>query len=240
MTPEEKAVVQAAIRHYHANPLTHVFSLPGSLGATTQALIYACNECNTDTHRCPGCGEQIEHGDNACQDCGQNGTETHCFECTTDDPRPWCDCASDETCKGPCRRRAHSPQLCPFRLVSVSIEDSGVPESEWRAATFLHILAGDELRMGADTAKVIGASANLWHASVQSQRMMSGKWWDDVTRWEHIEVACVLDINRSGEYTRLSMSPDVPVEILCDAERAALLVLQQAFPRTVEIKGEEQ
>jgi hypothetical protein len=41
----------------------------------------------------------------------------HCPECCHDpscpdgeDPRVWCDCRDDETCKGPCRQRAHDPR----------------------------------------------------------------------------------------------------------------------------------
>lgn len=42
-----------------------------------------------------------------------------CLECidvaNNEDPRPWCDCAwdDDESCTGPCRKRAHRPQDCP-------------------------------------------------------------------------------------------------------------------------------
>lgn len=231
MTPEERAVVQAAIRQYRSEPLASVFSLPGSLGVAVQALIYACNECNTDTHRC-GCGEVLRHGD---ADCGQTciyvPSDMTCSECIygDEDPRAWCDCreGEDETCKGPCRKRAHFPQHCPVLPAA---------EPEWRESTFLHILEGDSLRIGQDKAEVIGAYAILWHAHVESKRMMSGKWWDTITPHDHIEVRCVLDINNSGDYTKLSMSPDIPVEILCDAERAALLTLQTAFPGTSEVK----
>lgn len=243
MTPEERAVVQAAIRAHRASPLSSVFALPGSLGATVQTLILSCNECNTDTHRC-GCGNVLQHGDTVCWEHECLPPDMTCSECIygDEDPAPWCDCLENEVCKGPCRRRAHSPACCPSRAqpepepddYTIVQTSSGIKVTEyvWRAATFLHILAGDKLRIGTDTAEVIGASANLWHASVQSQRMMSGKWWDNITPFDHIEVQCVLDINGSGEYTKLSMSPDVAVEIECDAERAALLILQQAFPGT--------
>lgn len=189
MTPEERAVVQAAIRDYHAHPLSNILIQPGSLRAAVQALVYACHECNTDRHRCGGCGTDLQHGDNACKGC--------------------------------------------------SIDNGFAPPygREWQKSTFLHILEGDSLRIGQDTAVVIGASALLWHAHVESKRMMSGKWWDTITPHDHIEVHCVLDINNSGEYTRLTIDPSTDVEILCDAERATLLTLQTAFPGTKEIKS---
>jgi hypothetical protein len=43
-----------------------------------------------------------------------------CSECTeNDDPRSWCDCQDDEQCIGPCRKRAHHPDRCPFRSAYV-------------------------------------------------------------------------------------------------------------------------
>jgi len=43
-----------------------------------------------------------------------------CPECTVDeDPAPWCDCQHDETCKGPCRQRAHDPERCPERSLLI-------------------------------------------------------------------------------------------------------------------------
>lgn len=38
-----------------------------------------------------------------------------CEECVEpdEDPRPWCDCEPGDTCKGPCRNRAHDPERCP-------------------------------------------------------------------------------------------------------------------------------
>ncbi len=38
-----------------------------------------------------------------------NRPKAPCFECVTndDDPCAWCDCRTDEVCKGPCRQKAH-------------------------------------------------------------------------------------------------------------------------------------
>lgn len=62
MTPEEKAVIQAAINDRDLSP---------ALADAVQRLTYSCAECNTDTHRCGGCGENVLHGD---YDCGKNCT----------------------------------------------------------------------------------------------------------------------------------------------------------------------
>jgi hypothetical protein len=121
----EKDVVQAAIKVYRIRLAGVVFSSKQGdearfqLKKATEALIYGCDQCNYDRHLCPGCGANVEHGDFACADCHPpTGTSHPCFECLidpTEDPAPWCDCRSDEECKGPCRRRAHAPEHCPNR-----------------------------------------------------------------------------------------------------------------------------
>jgi len=74
MTPEEKAVIQAAISA--SRTLGGMFD-KSPLAEATRKLIYSCNECNTDQHRCFGCGAPIGHGDTDCgMDCTQSGTLT--------------------------------------------------------------------------------------------------------------------------------------------------------------------
>jgi len=128
MTPEEKAVVQAAIAWRNSlDSRSHVRivdSPEDRLLNATSALVYACDDCNYDRNTCPGCGENIGHGDGCCTECRETkADEAHpCTECLTDpneDPAPWCDCLRDETCKGPCRQRAHHPYLCPNRQADI-------------------------------------------------------------------------------------------------------------------------
>jgi predicted RecB family endonuclease len=51
---------------------------------------------------------------------------TSCPECidvaNNEDPAPWCDCRSGETCTGPCRRRAHAPEDCPILATATVAE----------------------------------------------------------------------------------------------------------------------
>lgn len=68
MTPEEKAVVQAAIKSRYAG----LAGLPipsDELRVAIDELIISCPDCNTDRHTCPGCGANLPHGDVACGDC---------------------------------------------------------------------------------------------------------------------------------------------------------------------------
>lgn len=75
MTPQEKAVIQAAIRLYHAHEFGRdqlgnaLIEAGQGFDEAVRALIYSCNDCNHATHRCPGCGADIEHLDGACQEC---------------------------------------------------------------------------------------------------------------------------------------------------------------------------
>jgi hypothetical protein len=48
-----------------------------------------CEQCNTNTHRCPGCGEDVKHGTVACADCAR---ETH---------RAGCGCPEDDGWRTP-------------------------------------------------------------------------------------------------------------------------------------------
>lgn len=76
-----------------------------------------CTMCDTDTHRCHGCGEPVEHGKHACDQCElihADGPPPPCCEHMLnpdEDPAPWCDCRSDDDMArghaGPCKRQAH-------------------------------------------------------------------------------------------------------------------------------------
>lgn len=91
-------------------------------------------------------------------------------------------------------------------------------EPEWMPAEWQHVLAGDRVRLGAQEADVTRSSVGAWHV-------------DNTDRyrprpWEHTEVSISLaHLDRP-----LVMAPGGPVEILADRERAAVLVLQKAFP----------
>lgn len=68
MTPQEKAIVQAAI--------TWRLEIPGNRTRSTVALeqatwelITTCSRCNCGGHTCPGDGKSIGHGDT---DCGEH------------------------------------------------------------------------------------------------------------------------------------------------------------------------
>jgi len=70
VTPEEKAVVQAAIAWRHSLDNRSYVRIVGSpedrLLNATLTLIYGCSDCNYGRHVCPGCGENIGHEDNCC------------------------------------------------------------------------------------------------------------------------------------------------------------------------------
>lgn len=166
----------------------------------------------------------------------------YCGECLdpNEDPAPWCECGVGETCIGPCKHRAHQPGMCPERTLEPAAghDEGKVWASVWVASTMLHIEPGDLIRIpgSADLAEVLNMRRGLWHAGVRSVLMKSGKWWDEITKWEHFEVRADLSVN-GGLATGLTQYPsDTPVEILCTPERAAQLVLAQAFIGTTEAK----
>lgn len=145
MTPEEKAVIEAAITLVTAvraglDPVP----LDSELAAVVEALLFTCPQCNEGGHVCPGDGRSIGHTQTDCGDHEETSpirviqwpdpwnnppatrgvtAETHpCFECVDEDedPAPWCDCLVGDRCKGPCRQRAHAAERCPNRSCACS------------------------------------------------------------------------------------------------------------------------
>ncbi len=140
MTPEEKAVIDAAMEWHYAilaNPSAiplvpmsgPALALEG-ISRATWRLVTSCPECNAGGHTCPGDGKSISH---TATDCGEHEGPTYrewvkqhadastypCWECLvdpTEDPLPWCDCQPDDLAQPahpyPCRLRAHSPENC--------------------------------------------------------------------------------------------------------------------------------
>lgn len=70
MTPEEKAVIDAAIAE--RNSLWNLFATGANspLIAAIDALIFSCPKCNAGGHVCPGDGNPISHTQS---DCGDHG-----------------------------------------------------------------------------------------------------------------------------------------------------------------------
>ena len=246
MTPEEKAVIDAAMEWHYAilaNPSAiplvpmsgPALALEGISHATWQ-LVTSCPECNAGGHTCPGDGNSINH---TATDCGEHedlrqsiadASTYPCWECLvdpTEDPAPWCDCQPgalfNPAHSYPCRNRAHSPENCLNRPE---------PEPTWEPATLLYTLAGDRIRIGQDETDVLRSSSGAWHAQVVSSVLPSGKTWDKVTPWEHTELRLDLSANPGFQ----EYPPNLPCEILCTPERLAILNLMQGIPGTTVIK----
>lgn len=94
--------------------------------------------------------------------------------------------------------------------------------AEWIASTFLHIEQGDHLRIGQDEATVLMVSKLNWHATHDNPYQPKA--------WEHVQVEADLGFGRSP------FPSDTVVEILCDAERKAQLIMSHAGlkPRRVD------
>lgn len=212
MTPEERRVLDLAIEWGRAVEFKQdTVQLLTSLEEAAWALILACPQCNTDRHRCPGCGAPIGH---TATDCGTGCTDDphqdavevaaemvvalHCDECCDEDPAPWCDCRDDETCKGPCRKRAHDPDRCPALAA-------------WIPAVIWDALAGDKIRAGSERQGwTEGEVTRRYAAKIKGRQALMA------------DLTC-----------RPGMHPyplDFAIEIWCTPERKAQLTMQQAFP----------
>jgi hypothetical protein len=161
-----------------------------------------------------------------------------CAECLTDpneDPLPWCDCRPGETCKGPCRQRAHAPSLCPNRSVDIPhniVMGTEVQEPPlWTLTEWQHVIMKDIVRLPGrpETEASVGSvQRQQRHADSREYTGQDGKVRDWVTPHEHeiIFARLILD----GSERTVNFPPETPVEILMSASRRAALTVQQAFP----------
>lgn len=223
MTPEEKAIIDAAIYLKYCIDAGTAGDPPSidRLLDTVDALIFAYCGQHEPTYR-----EWVgQHAD---------ASTYPCWECLVDpieDPLPWCDCRPEDSAEPahpyPCRLRAHTPENCLNRP-----ESAGPPDKTWEPATLLYCLAGDRIRIGQDETDVLRSSSGAWHAQVVSSVLPSGKTWDKVTPWEHTELRLDLSANPGFQ----EYPPNLPCEILCTPERLAILHLMQGIPGTTVIK----
>jgi hypothetical protein len=165
VTPEEKAVIDAAIEWRHVAGRDVDQSIPGvsptgDLKGVVDALIFSCPECNAGGHTCPGDGNPISH---TATDCGEHEEET-----PSNAGRAW----------------GKPKQVGDGQMIS-----------DWVPTTLLYALAGDRLRIGQDETDVLRSSSGAWHANVISSVLPSGKVWDKIHPWEHRELRLELSAN---------------------------------------------
>lgn len=141
MTPEEKAIVQAAIEanQIGREPSTAQLTV---LRQATHQLMFNCPECNSGGHTCPGDGKSIGHGDT---DCGEH------------DPDP--DLPDEHLLRAMEEREQ----------VELWADDPGAGP-RWIPATFADCLAGDHIRIGAEETDVLRANRGIWHADARDER----------------------------------------------------------------------
>ena len=116
-------------------------------------------------------------------------------------------------------RRVHDHAPGAHRETCLADEQTTWAVAEWR-----WVLAGDRVRLKGQEAAVTTSDVGSWHAAIESKRLSSGKWWDKVTPWEHMEVAVRLE--HMGD-RMLRFPASGKVEILCDEDRAKLLLFQR-------------
>ena len=231
MTPEEKAVIEAAVDWHHLWERR-----PGgnhaALYDTVRALIYSCPECNAGGHTCPGDGNPIGH---TASDCGEHddprqavvdGSTFPCWECLTDpteDPAPWCDCRREDfggqNPGHPCRLRAHSPDRCLNRPpTSVKVVQVRADDPAWVTSTMTNVLINDRIRLGTDEATVLRSNRGIWNVDTRD-------YWQPKA-FRHEEFRMALDVLPEFKQYPATLA----VEILCTPERLAVLRIQEGFP----------
>lgn len=148
-----------------------------------------------------------------CPGCGEHLShgETACLNCAPM-VTDLCQCSRTE------RVYCHSSQC----RGGADITD----DPKWIMTSFLYIEQGDTLRMGGDVARVAAVSKLDWHADVSDPYRPKA--------WEHTEIRA--DVG----FGMVNFPPGTPVEVLCDAERKAQLMLSESGLKPRYVNSEEE
>lgn len=202
MTPEERAVVQAAIR-MHAIGREPTGPEQSELRRLTHQLIFICPECNAGGHTCPGDGNSIGHGD---RDCGEH-----------DDDGPENELAADRRHRfqghegSPCLAGWSEGNACDRPEGDrVHIEEAGEDDPQWVTRTWADVRPGDRVRLpGTEHVAEVESAIGIGHVMHPNGRSAAG--------WREIKVRL------AGRDGLLPMNPAGPIEIeLTPSELAAI------------------
>lgn len=118
------------------------------------------------------------------------------------------------------------PPVGPENDLGVYGVDDREEAPVWIESTMLHCLEGDRIRLGAEETTVLRSISGTWHAD------NSDVWRPKA--WKHVELRLDLEANPGLQ----QYPPNAVVEILCTAERAAALVLQESFPGSAIVSSD--
>jgi hypothetical protein len=220
MTPEEAAVINEAIKA-HAIGREPTGPQQSALRRAVHQLIFACNDCNHDMHRCPGCGTSVSHaGSGVCAGCSG---ETNALP-------SWVP---------PTESRFMAMMREELKDTVAPLPE--LPMLQWVTRMWRDVCTGDKVRMpGTDVTAVIemryrhaGFNPNTLKATPQSQDA-AGRSWHVVSSGDgkfahtrdHIVQPGECVVLLAGETAVRFMDPAKPVEIELTAEdvRAAELL----------------
>jgi hypothetical protein len=98
-------------------------------------------------------------------------------------------------------------------------------EPTWASATWSVVLPGDRVRLASVEATVVRRYAGEWYSRIDTKILDDGRVWDKLSPWRHREVKVALQMDGRPEKS-YTMPPEGEVEILCSAERTAILLVQ--------------
>lgn len=213
----EDAVINAAIAMRQKIPGTDIRERI-ELEQAAYALITGCGACNTDTHRCPGCGAPVPHaGSGVCSNCAPlvagasstrvDGTEAH--EPPREQQSAFTKAVSGEPNECLCSR---TERMYCHR------EDchGGTDVPDWVMRTWLDVRAGDIVRLPGTEhiAKVVSAVRLPWHVHPAANQYRPHEM---PAEWSAVRVRFASD-----DVLR-DMDPSKPVEILLSPSEVAAI-----------------
>jgi hypothetical protein len=190
MTPEEANVINLAIELRRQIPGRDTIQRI-ALEAATWELVTKCEQCNHDTHTCPGCGAWVPHaGDGVCNEC----RTTYADECRCSaDEKMYC---ASSQCHG-----------------GSNVQES---ETQWVLRTWQDVRTDDRVRMpGTD----VTATIQTRYLSAEQDPM--GQAWHVVSggsgpfahQKDHVVQPGECVVLLEGETQPRFMNPVAPVEI---------------------------
>jgi hypothetical protein len=214
MTPEELAVVQAAMRWHDAvlahpeslHPLANLFNplLPAlnELSRTTYLLAVTCPECNAGGHTCPGDGNPIPHG---ATDCGEHA--------------PMQDCPDRGSRLDPCPIGC-TDTVCIVNQKPAEADLEPKPVMIWVPRTWEDVRTGDHVRApGSDATAYVKSAVHLrWHI-----KPGTGRYNPEPLEWSGVRVTMSSKASASEPFGSYEMDPGKPVEIEVSEAEAHVL-----------------
>jgi hypothetical protein len=221
VTPEEKAVVQAAIKAYRSRRVAAGLEVREAVSA----LITRCPECNAGGHVCPGDGNPIGHGDTDCGEHDDAVTDRVAEREHDIDERPMHWGNDDRTACGKFSGMVYQYTDDRRNVTCAECLERGNNQPQWVERPWVDVRAGDTVRPpGQEEHRTTIASAvhlpRHVHPATETSRYPAPAEWKQII----VRMQPLADFGPIAETKRLEVNnPSASVEILLSPSELAAI-----------------